>query len=261
MNVGRTRLGIPKPPREVRFAQVPGAVRRLCIVAGVAFVACGGILTLSLWAGRWLSTEREFLEGAQDVEARVSEIRLPKGPDRERGDATVTVLYEWNGAARSVTGVSMITSDAESIGPGARVTLLVNPKAPERPREKRAALLRAGFTRFLPGGVMLGLLTAVLLIARELRRAFRRELDPLRKGMLVWLTPDEDLPRTRGELQFRAHYFQDDVKHEVKARARPGRAPVRNAEKLLAAVVPTQPTWVRVIDDDLARELGWYQPG
>ena len=29
-------------------------------------------------------------------------------------------------------------------------------------------------------------------------------------------------------------------------------------EKLLAAVVPSRPTWVRVIDEDLAHQLGWF---
>ncbi|MFP2908384.1 DUF3592 domain-containing protein, partial [Pyxidicoccus sp. 3LFB2] len=50
-----------------------------------------------------------------------------------------------------------------------------------------------------------------------------------------------------------------DVKHAVRARVRPGRAPVRNGEKVLAAVVPRQPGWARVIDQDLAKELGWVR--
>ena len=53
--------------------------------------------------------------------------------------------------------------------------------------------------------------------------------------------------------------INDDQKLEVTARGRPGRRPVRNGEKVLAAVVPSEPTWVRVVDEDLARTLGWYR--
>jgi hypothetical protein len=34
---------------------------------------------------------------------------------------------------------------------------------------------------------------------------------------------------------------------------------VRNGEKVLAAVVPTEPTWARVVDEELAKTLGWYR--
>jgi len=97
-----------------------------------------------------------------------------------------------------------------------------------------------------------------LLLLLEGRRALLRELNPLRHGMLVWLTPNAPLPETKQETVFAAHYYRQDVKYEVQARARPGRAPVRNGEKVLAAVVPSRPTWVRVIDEDLAKTLGWY---
>lgn len=258
MNVGRLRLAIPKTPRAVTYRQIPGAVRRLVLILAGAAVACAALGLVSLRAGRWFSKEREFFAAAQELEGRISELKFA----REAGaDARLTVLYEYGGLSRSVTAVPMLESDARELGPGAKVTLLVDPKAPDRAREKRHAEAAAGFTRFLPAGLGLGLILAALLVARELRRAFQRELDPLKKGMLVWLTPDEELPRTRGELQFRAHYYQDDKKFEVRARARPGRAPVRNGEKLLAAVVPSQPTWVRVVDEDIAKVLGWYQAG
>jgi hypothetical protein len=91
------------------------------------------------------------------------------------------------------------------------------------------------------------------------RRLWRAEVEPLRLGALVWLTPQGPLPETRGEVVFPAHYFRQDVKHGVRARVRPGRAPVRNGDKVLAAVVPRQPGWARVIDQDLAKELGWVR--
>jgi hypothetical protein len=34
---------------------------------------------------------------------------------------------------------------------------------------------------------------------------------------------------------------------------------VRNGSKVLAAVVPREPDWARVIDEDLARTLGWIR--
>lgn len=261
MDTGRLRLAIPKAPREVTYAQIPGAVQRLVAVVAVAAVAGAALAGLSLRAGRWFSSEAAFLAAAGEVEARVIEVRPPKDPSAELAIARLTVLYDYAGTPRSVTGVEMLASEASGVGPGGKVTLLVDPAAPERPREKRWAEAKAGFTRFFPAGLGLGLVLAALLVARELRRAFRRELAPLKNGMLVWLTPDEDLPRTRGELKFKAHYFQDDKKFEVQARARPGRAPVRNGEKLLAAVVPSEPTWVRVVDEDVAKVLGWYQLG
>lgn len=258
MNVGRLRLAIPKTPRAVTYRQIPGAVRRLVLIVAAAALVCAALGFLSLRAGRWFSKERDFFAAAEEVEARISELKFAK----EAGsDARLTVLYEFAGLSRSATGVPMLEGDARDLGTGARVTLLVDPRAPERAREKRHAEATSGLTRFFPLGLGLGLIVAALLVARELRRAFQRELDPLQKGMLVWLTPDEELPRTRGELSFKAHYYQDDKKFEVRARARPGRAPVRNGEKLLAAVVPSQPTWVRVVDEDIAKVLGWYQLG
>ena len=146
----------------------------------------------------------------------------------------------------------------ETLGKGSRVELLVSPDDVTHPREAqyaRAQLLRSS----LPWGLALGGALAVGLFWRELRRALRRELAPLRVGMLVWLTPDGPLPATRRELVFSGSYWKDDVKFEVRARARPGRAPVRNADKLLAAVLPAEPSWVRVIDEDLARALGWFE--
>ena len=61
------------------------------------------------------------------------------------------------------------------------------------------------------------------------------------------------------ELRFAGHYFRDDQRFEVTARGRPGRRPVRNGEKVLAAVLPSQPTWARVVDEELATALGWYR--
>ncbi len=252
------QLAIPKAPRKVTLSQVPGAYRRLGLVAGAALGVFALLSGAGLVAGRWLGAESGFFARAVEVEGRVSSVSLPKWEDRTRLPAKLTVLYTFEGFDRSVSSVLASAERAEGLGLGAKVTLLVDPKAPEAPREADYARDQQGLTRLAPFGVGLGLLAAVLLVALEVRRAVRSELQPLRTGMLVWLTCDGGLPDTRAETTFAAHYFQADVKREVRARARPGRAPVKNGEKVLAAVVPTQPTWVRVIDEDLARTLGWY---
>jgi hypothetical protein len=252
------QLQIPKAPRKVKLSQVPGAYRRLSLVGAAALAAFGGISLLGSVAGRWLGAESDFFARAVEVPGRVSSVALPKWEERTAKPARLTVLYTFEGSDRSVSGVLASAEKAEGLGLGAPVTLLVDPKAPEAPREAEYARESSGLYGFASAGVGLGLLVALLLVALELKRAVRSELQPLRNGMLVWLTCEGGLPDTRAETTFAAHYFQADVKREVRARARPGRAPVKNGEKVLAAVVPSQPTWVRVIDEDLARTLGWY---
>lgn len=252
------QLQIPKAPRKVRLSQVPGAVQRLAIVAAIALVAAAGIGFVGLAAGRWLGGEADFFTRAVEVPGKVSYVLLPKWEERVSKPAKLTVLYTFEDRQISASGVLVSAERGEGLGLGADVTLLVDPKDPEHPRELQHARESFGLTRFAPIGVGLGLLVALLLVGLELRRAVRSELAPLKNGMLVWLTCEGGLPDTRSETTFAAHYFQADVKHEVRARARPGRAPVKNGQKVLAAVVPSKPTWVRVIDEDLARTLGWF---
>lgn len=252
------QLAIPKAPRKVKLRQVPGALQRLAVVAAIAAAVAGVIALIGLKAGRWLGAEGQFFARAVEVPAKVSRVSLPKFEERGSKPAQLTVLYSFGDEDRSVSGVLADAERAEGLGPGADVTLLVDPRAPESPREAEYARASQGLSKFGPAGVGLGLLVALLLVGLELRRAVRSELAPLTNGMLVWLTCEGRLPDTRAETTFDAHYFQQDVKHAVRARARPGRAPVKNGEKVLAAVVPSRPTWVRVIDEDLARRLGWY---
>jgi hypothetical protein len=219
-------------------------------------------LALGAWflgsqAGDWLSKERAFVSRAQEVPARVAAVTLPPTGQRDGASASLKVLYEFGGKAQTAT-VEASALEWEGRGPGVTTTLLVDPSSPSRPREASLARQRAGWQWLGWLGLGLGVLLALVLGGLEARRALRRELAPLRDGMLVWLTPDTELPQTRAELVFPASYYRDDVKYVVQARARPGRAPVRNGAKLLAAVVPSQPRWVRVIDEDLARALGWF---
>jgi len=252
------RLAIPHAPRRVKWTQVPSAVRRLGTVAAVGL----GLFGAAGWGARRLSArigaEQGALARSAEVVGTVNRVNLSTG-EREGAVAKLDVLYEFDGLHRSATGVLAFADEAQSWPQGTPVTLLVDPRAPDHPNEARYARTHVARWDALPYGLGVGGLLALALFAWELRRTFRSDVEPLRVGALVWLTPDEPLPETRAETVFKASYFRQDEKLLVRARARPGRAPVRNGEKVLAAVVPKKPTWVRVIDEDLARTLGWIE--
>lgn len=253
------QLAIPSAPRDVKLSQVPGALRRVAIVGGGALA-----LTLVVWiiaarAQSSLSAERDFLARAEEVKGQVTEVVLPPMDSRLETPAKLRVIYKLGGKDYAASGVQANSVEAEQLFTGSKVTLLVDPAAPSKPQEAQWLRSRVGLVWLGSLIVGLGLLLAAGLVGYELRRAIRREVAPLRLGALVWLTADEPLPDTKDELRFAAHYFRDDVKLVVTARGRPGRRPVRNGEKVLAAVVPTEPTWVRVVDEDLAKGLGWYR--
>ncbi len=253
------QLAIPSAPRPVRLSQIPGALTRVGLVGGGA-----AVLTLVVWLGaaraqQSLAAQRAFLERAVEVKARVTEVVLPPLESRLEQPAKLRVIYQLDGRDYAASGVPMGGVDAESLFTGATLPVLVDPGAPSKAQETRWARGQAGWVWLGSLILGLGLLGAAGLVAFELRRAIRREVTPLRTGALVWLTPDEVLPETRDELRFAAHYFRDDQKLAVTARVRPGRRPVRNGEKVLAAVVPTEPTWARVVDEELAKTLGWYR--
>ena len=253
------QFAIPHAPRPVKLSQVPGAIRRLLLVFVLGLAGCAGLGVLASFAGRWFSSERAFLSRATEVEGTVLRVSLPPKDRREGQSASFTAVYAFADLQRSATGIVTRAEFAEGIGPGAKVSLLVDPADPEHPRDAGYARSRGGILWWVPAAVGLGLLIALLAFLFELRRTLRSELEPLRLGALVWLTPDQPLPETRTQISFDASYFRDDVKHEVRARGRPGRSPVRNGDKLLAAVVPAKPNWARLVDEDLARELGWVR--
>lgn len=254
------KLAIPSAPRRASLHQIPGALVRVGAVALLALCLVAALGALGSLGARSLAKERDFLAAAIDVPGTVADVSLPPMDERRGGVAKLRVLYVVDGKERTASGVEMDALEAEGWGAGTKVTLLVDPAKPSAPREVHQAWRGEPWVWLGQAGLGLGAVLGLLMVARELRRAIRRELDPLRTGALVWLTPDVELPKTRGELRFPAHYFRDDVKHPVTARGRPGRAPVRNGEKILAAVVPAEPAWARIIDEDLARTLGWYSP-
>jgi hypothetical protein len=253
------RLAIPNAPRKVSLRQVPGALARLGVVAAIGAAVAAGVGFASTKAGAFFSDEKRFHDGAVEVSARVTQLQLPPFNQRTGATARLSAIYQYpEGVDRSATGIVTSAEFAEGLGVGAELKLLVHPDDPDHPREGGYERDREGLRWLVPLGVGLGVLLALGWFGLELKRALRRELQPLQMGMIVWLTPDEALPETRGETVFPASYYRQDVKVAVQARARPGRAPVRNGEKVLAAVVPSQPTWVRVIDEDLAHHLGWF---
>ncbi|GHG77396.1 DUF3592 domain-containing protein [Comamonas sp. JC664] len=253
------QLAIPHAPRKVKLRQVPGAVGRLIRGALLGLLAVAVLGAGAGWAGRYFVEEQGFASRAEEVEGIVVASRLPPPEERDGGEGRLEVLYTFDTSEHSVSGVRTFAEYAEGLGRGARVLLLVDPASPGRPREARFARSQALRVGLMPWGIGLGVLVALGGFAWEVRRLWRSEVEPLRLGALVWLSPDGPLPETRGEVSFPAHYFRQDVKHAVRARVRPGRAPVRNGEKVLAAVVPRQPGWARVIDQDLASVLGWLR--
>ena len=253
------QLAIPQAHRRVPLSKVPGAIARLVRVAavGLGLMAMLGAGAGAL--GRFVVEEQDFLSRAQELEGQLAALTLPPRGEREGAEATLEVLYAVGEVRYSASGVRTHAEYAEGLGPGARVLLLVDPRVPDRPREAGYVRSRAKTLGLVPWGLGLGALVGVGLFVRELRRTLRAELEPLRKGMLVWLTPDGPLPESRREVLFPASYWKQDKQHPVRARLRPGRAPVRNGDKVLAAVLSSLPGQARVIDEELARTLGWVR--
>ena len=253
------QLAIPSAPRAVKLSQIPGALRRVTWVGLAALVLTALVWFLAARAHSSLSAERDFLGRAQEVKGQVTEVVLPDLEHRLERPARLRVIYKLAGRDYAASGVQADSLDAEQLLTGARVTLLVDPASPSSAQEAKWLRSRVGWWWLGSLIIGVGVLLGAGLVAWELRRAIRREVNPLRWGALVWLTPDEPLPDTREDLSFAAHYFRDDQKLAVTATGRPGRRPVRNGEKVLAAVVPSEPTWVRVVDEELATVLGWYR--
>ncbi len=154
------RLAIPNPPRKVSLTQVPGAVRRLAMVAlgGVALMAAFGFGSRA--AGRYVSAERAFLARADEVPGRVSAVARPDS-SKGQSEARLTVLYAYAGKERVATGVRVSAEASLLLGPGGAVSLLVDPQNPDAPREARDAREAAGPLGWVWPAVALGALLAV----------------------------------------------------------------------------------------------------
>lgn len=253
------QLAIPSAPRPVKLSQVPGALVRVGVIGGLATVLTIVAFVVVNRLQAPLAAHRAFLDVAVPVKGKVAEVTLPALEVRLQTPARLRVIYQFHGRDYASSSVLTDGIEAEKLFPGAPIELLVDPAVPMQAQESVYAHARAGWVWLGSAILGLGVLLAFGGMAFELRRAVRREINPLRLGALVWLTPDAQLPDTKDELRFPAHYYRNDQKLEVTARGRPGRRPVRNGEKVLAAVVPSEPTWVRVVDEDLARTLGWYR--
>ena len=251
------QLRIPHAPRPVTLAQIPGARKRLLVVAALGFVGVVALGFVGQVLGALVISEQRFLTRAQRIEGTVMSVQLPPFEERDHADAKLSVLYELRGVRHSATGIPINAFEAEAIGKGAAIRLLVDPADPDHPREERHALRAAQRTSLLPFGFLLGVLLAMAALILEARRTVKSDLEPIKHGALVWLTPDRPLPERGRTTVIDASYFRDDKKHQVRARFAPRRAPVRNGEKVLAAIVPNRPTWARVVDEELAARLGW----
>jgi hypothetical protein len=253
------QLAIPQAPRRVPLTRVPGAVARLGRVAlgGLVLMAVLGAAASML--GRFLVEEQRFLARAEALDGQLVSLHLPPLDEREGAESRLEVLYNIGPVRYSASGVRARVEDTEGLGRGATIPLLVDPQTPDKPREARHVRARARALGLVPWGLLLGALGAVGLFSWELRRTWRAELEPLRKGMLVWLTPERALSDSRRETLFPATYWKQDTKHSVRARLGAGRAPVRNGDKVLAAVRSSLPGEARVIDEELARALEWVR--
>lgn len=253
------QFAIPHAPRAVKLSQVPGALKRLALFLLLALLLAAGFAAGASALSASFGEDVARLRRSEKITGRFRDAKLPPVDKREDAIAKMSVLYVFAKQRYSGNGIEISALDAEGLGEGAPVELYVDPADPDHPWEVRLLERRAARADLLPWGLGVGLVLGIGLFGFQLVRTLRRELEPLRKGALVWLTPDGKLPDTKSEIVFAAHYFREDKKFEVKARARPGRAPVRNGEKILAAVVPKRPSWVRVVDEDLARTLGWIR--
>lgn len=251
------RLAIPSAPRRVRLTQVPGAVRRLAgrAVVGAmvaATVGFGGSAVLARTSDR-----DRFYRRAVAIEGVVFAIRLPPAGQREGGTAAVDVLHQWRGRQESVASLSIPAELAEGLGPGAHLMLLLDPELPSHVEVRAQAEAVKSREALWPWVAGAALAVALALAISELLRTIRSDLQPLRVGALVWLTPSEPLPETHREVLFTGTYRERDAVKTDQARVRPGLHPVRNGEKVLAAVLSTRPKWGRVVDEELAKALGW----
>jgi hypothetical protein len=253
------QLAIPQAPRHVPLSRVPGAVARLVQVGVLGLGLMAGLGLGARALGRFVVEEQAFVARAQEVEGQLMAMTLPPKDQREGAEARLEVIYSLDKVQYSAAGVRAHAEYAEGLGRGARVALLVDPAQPDRPREAVYTRERAQALGLVPWALLAGALLALGLFVWELRRTLRAEVEPLRKGMLVWLTPEGGLPEARREVFFPATFVQQEQKRTVRARLGPRRAPVRNGEKVLAAVLSSLPGQARVIDEELARRLGWVR--
>ena len=244
------QLAIPQAPRRVRLRQIPGGLGRVALIAAamLALVA-GGCWAAARWA-RAVGREEDFLARAQEVDAQVRDVQMPKGEGEEL--AHIGVLYEFDGLQRVGTALPIWVQDAREIRWGSPVRILVDAADPDAPREARLARSKAPGLRSqrIALWALVGIFAAAACAVVAL--AFRREVLPFRRGALVWLTPDGPLPWGGA---FKASYLRGDVRHAVRA----GRAPVLNGEKVLAAVAPGRGKRAKVIDEQMARAFGWWK--
>ena len=249
------QLQLPHPPRKVRLGQIPGAWLRVGLAALGALVLLAVIGALCLTLYRRADRDLSFVAKAQEVEGTVSDVRLAK---KGREVASFDVLYDFAGLRRAGSAVETFPDYAATLSRGSKVKLLLDGGDPDAPRDAAYAREKARQWDFAPYTVAVAIAAALVLAVWMVARAAKAELDPIRTGLIVWLTVEGQLPERGDRPVVRGSYYREDVKKDVRARIRPGRALVRNGDKVLAAVAPGRPNGALVVDEDLARALGWF---
>lgn len=247
------RLRLPPPPRKVRLRQIPGALPRIGAVialglTGMALCAAGERAAL-----RRAREEQQGFARRIAVEGQIARVRR----DGHSEVVAADVLYQVEGRQFSAAGLE-VESGGRALGPGAALPLRVDPRRPDSPLEAQVARREEGRVFSSAWGWAALGLCALLGSAGWAAASARAERRALREGLLVWATPDPEHP----EIHFgrmRAHYFRQDVRQRLWARARAGRAPIRNGDKVLAAAVPGRPRLAWIVDEALARSLGWVE--
>jgi hypothetical protein len=240
------KLALPAPPRRVRLGQVPGAPLRVAIVVLGCALVLAGALALGARQLRGYAQARAEDARAVNVEGVVASV--------ERGERpTASALFELDGRRYSGSGIVLSPEHADRLRAGAVVKLRVDPLRPEHPLDPEVAEARTRRAMMLAITAAICALLVLLAAGWAIVEIGRRERRPLREGLLIWLTPNEPIEGVRS---VRGHYFRQDVRYEVRARVRPKEPPIRNGEKVLAAVAPPRRHAI-VVDEQLAKTLGW----
>ena len=135
------QLAIPSAPRPVKLSQIPGALRRVALVALGALVVTALVWFFAGRASASLSAEREFLAKAEEVSGQVTEVRLPPQDDQLEAPAHLRVIYQLKGKDYAASNVLENKLDAEQLFLVAKVLLLVDPlPTSQRPDSLRRAL-------------------------------------------------------------------------------------------------------------------------
>ncbi|MFY0577255.1 hypothetical protein ACN28S_25690 [Cystobacter fuscus] len=145
------QLAIPQAPRRVSLIRVPGALARLgrVLLGGLLLMAALGAGAALL--GRFVVEEQGFLARAEPLDGQLVTMTLPPLDERDGAEARLEVLYNVGPVSYSASGVRARVEDVEGLGRGARIPLLVDPQAPDKPRRSATCAPGRGPSGWCPG--------------------------------------------------------------------------------------------------------------